>query len=93
MADSFTFRLDKEGVGEILRTQVAPVVAALTAQIAAEVRADLASEDHVEVEVGGYVSDRAVGTVTIASPRGMHYQATRGSLTRAAAALGLDVRG
>lgn len=89
MAKPFT--LDRKGVGEILKTQCVPAINELANQIADSVRSDLAEED-VEVEMQSYTTDRGAASVTIADPMGLELQATRGSLTKAAAKLGLDVK-
>ena len=86
------FTLDRKGVGEILKVQAAPVINDTANLIANNVRADLIDEADVEVLVERYTTDRGAASVTIASARGMELQAKRGSLTKAAAALGLDIK-
>jgi ethanolamine utilization microcompartment shell protein EutS len=75
-----TFQLDREGGAEVLKQIVADEIAALTQRIA-----DTAGEG-AEVKMG--VTDRARGTVTVPA----ELQAKDGVLTKAAAALGLEVR-
>lgn len=84
------FRIDRRGVREILnRAETADVVNEVAEQIANNVRGLV--DDDVEVLVEAYQTDRTAAAVTIADPRGMEYQATNGALTRAAAAVGLEV--
>ena len=84
------FRLDRKGVREILLTQCGPAVNAAAAQAAA--RAKAAVDDDVPVETSPYTTDRRAASVTIAHPTGMLLQASDGVLTRAAAAVGLEVK-
>lgn len=88
------FKLDRAGVGEILRSaEMAAVVDDLAEQLAAQVRAGISDPDvAAAVDVDSYVTDRAAAAVTIVHPAGMALQARNGVLTRAAAAAGLDVR-
>jgi hypothetical protein len=85
------FKLDRSGVGEILKHQTRELIDDTAAEVAAIVRADVADED-VAVLVQSHTSDRATASVTIAGPQGLELQAKRGSLTKAAAALGLEVK-
>ncbi len=86
-----TFRIDRKGVREILnRAETAAVVREMAEEIADNVRQIVG--DDVEVVVESYQTDRSAAAVTIADARGMEYQATNGALTRAAAAVGLEVR-
>lgn len=84
------FRLDRKGVGEILKTQFTQQVSDLAEAIADNVR-DIV-DPGVDVEVEVFTTDRAEGSVAIADPDGLALQATDGALTRAAAAVGLEVR-
>lgn len=84
------FRLDRRGVGEVLKTQCAGPINALADQIAATVRADI-DDDDIPVEVDHYTTDRGAAAVVIADSRGRELQATGGVLTRGAAAAGLEV--
>ncbi len=81
------FRLDRKGVGEILKHQCGPAVDEVAERVAADVR----SRHGVEVEVASYTTDRGAASVTIVDPQGMRLQASDGALTRAAAAVGLEV--
>lgn len=89
-----SFRLDRKGVSEILKGQCAPVINEIAGQIADGVRSDLADKlDPDElVEVESYTTDRGAASVTIASVRGMEFQATHGVFSRAAGRLGLDFK-
>lgn len=84
MAD---IRLDYDGIGEVLRVVVKPAIDELTAQVARNVDAK-----GRKVDTAGYTTDRAAGSVTIADPAGLGMQAKHGTLTKAAASLGLEVR-
>lgn len=75
-----TFKLNRAGGAEVLKQLTAAEIAKLTEQIAAAA-GEGAQADH-------YVTDRAAGSVSV--PAGM--QAKHGALTRAAAAVGLEVR-
>lgn len=87
------FRIDRAGVSEILKVQCAPVINEITEQVADAVRADVRDVgDDIEVEMQSYTTDRGAAAVTIAHPLGLELQATRGSITKAAAALGLEVK-
>lgn len=100
MADvDIEFRLDRAGVGDIMRSPEAhAVVGGLAHEIRdavyADVNADpeLDPDDEIEVLVDVYTTDRAAAAVTIAHPLGRHLQADHGALTRPAARLGLEVR-
>lgn len=83
------FRLDKKGVGEVLKTQCGEVIDDYAAQIDDQIRT---SHPDVDVEVDRYTTDRGAASVTIADPRGMALQASDGALTKAAAAVGLEVK-
>lgn len=85
------FRRDHRGIGEILKTQAAPLVNELAEQVRTQA-ASAIDDDTVEVTVTPYTTDRSAATVTIADPDGMALQARDGVLTRAAAAVGLEVK-
>lgn len=81
--------LDHDGVGQVLRSgEVRAAVSALARTVAGNV----VSHDR-PVEVYDHVTDRAHSNVVIAHPAGMAMQAKYGTLTRAAAAAGLEVHG
>lgn len=93
MAD-IEFRLDRQGVGEILRGQEAADVVHDYAErirdiVDREVNDD--SDDDIGVVTGSYTTDRAAADVTIEHPRGQELQAKHGVLTKAAAMVGLEV--
>jgi hypothetical protein len=95
-------RLNSKGVAAILRS--APVAAAVKAaaeQVAQNVReqgikvGDVDGGPHeadLPVKVSMTTTDRAHASVTITHPAGLAVQAKHGSLTKAAAQAGLDVR-
>lgn len=83
-------RLDHAGIAGLLTSgQFQPLVTGAADEIAGEVAAQVGPD--VEVVVDEYVTDRTAASVTIRDPRGAIYQARDGVLTRAAAAVGLEV--
>jgi hypothetical protein len=96
-------RLNSKGIEQILKS--APMAAAVKAkaeEIAQNVRdqgikvGDRDGGPHeydLPVTVTMVTTDRAHANVTIAHPAGQSVQAKHGSLTKAAAQAGLDVRG
>jgi hypothetical protein len=91
MASQWEFRLDYDGVKEILKgDDVRKAVDDLADGIAARVRADVPAD--APVEVRRYTTDRGAATVAITDRRAMGWQARDGVLTRAAASVGLEVK-
>lgn len=84
-----TFKRDERGIAEILRTQFKDETHELAERIASIVRAT--KPDAQEVVVDDYQTDRAASSVTIKDVRGRIWQVRDGVLTRAAAAVGLEV--
>jgi hypothetical protein len=85
------FALDPAGVREVLQSQeVRSMVDEAAQQIAARVSAQVPAD--VPVEVRAYSTDRQAATVTVRDVRGMVWQARDGLLTRAAAAVGAEVK-
>jgi hypothetical protein len=87
--------LDPEGLAEILTKNMAAPVADAAKAVAAAV--DVGNVTEAEVSVRSGVTDdmrinRARGTVTIAHPAGLAMQAKHGTLTKAAASVGLTVK-
>lgn len=84
-------RLDHRGIGRILKSAaVDQAIGKPADRIEARVRADV--DDDMPVTQTAYTTDRAARAVTIAHPAGIAYQARYGTLTRAAAAEGLEVK-
>lgn len=81
------FKLNRAGVREMLRT-LDPLVDATAEQVADAVRARYPG---LPVTVARTDTDRDAATVAIAHPSGAALQLTDGALTRAAAAVGLEV--
>jgi hypothetical protein len=81
---TFKFELDRNGGAEVLKRLAADEIHALTQKIAANAKQD--ADDLVWVHEG--VTDRAHGSVTVPAAE----QAKHGTLTKAAAAAGLEVR-
>lgn len=85
------FRLDRAGIREILKGNgVRQLVDSTAAEVAANVRARVPGDATVQVE--SYTTDRAAAAIVIADVRGMAWQARDGVLTRAAGAVGLEVK-
>jgi hypothetical protein len=82
--------LDHAGIAEILKTAMRGPIDALARQIAD--RVDVGTVTDAEVTVRSYTTDRAAAAVSIAHPAGLAMQAKHGSLTKAAASLGLEVK-
>ena len=88
--------LDPAGMAEILTRNMRGAVDEAAAAIAANV--DVGNVTDAKVSVRSGVTDdmrinRARATVTIAHPAGLAMQAKHGTLTKAAAAAGLTVKG
>lgn len=83
------FKLDKEGVRQILNS---PEAQAACMELAEQVAGNVSVKDGVPVVVRPYNSDRAGAQVIIAHPGGLAMQAKRGALSRAAASVGLSVK-
>lgn len=80
-------RLDKKGIAQILKSQeMANAMNATAADIAA------ACDTDEPVETDSYTTDRRAAGVTIASEKGETEEAVSGTLKRAAASVGLEVR-
>ncbi|MGN7133385.1 hypothetical protein ACTHQY_08940 [Rhodococcoides corynebacterioides] len=75
------FRLNYKGVGKVLKS---PEMAAHVNGVAEDLRAKIGDD----AEMTAYTSDRQAASVRVPA----HLQARNGSLTRAAAQLGLEVR-
>lgn len=89
MASGVRLRLDRAGVGKLLKS-FGPMTNAASEQIAQNVRSAI-DDDEIDVVVAPYTSDRSAALVIIADPRGVELQVSDGALTRAAAAVGLEV--
>lgn len=93
------FRVDRDSMGEFLRTspELAAHIKALAEQVAANARSQghrVTSDELLPVEVlDDPAPDRVGFTVAVQHPAGMGMEAKHGVLTRAAEALGLDVHG
>ena len=83
-------KLDHAGIASILKNEMRGPVEAAAAAIAANV--DVGSVTEAQVTVRSYTTDRAACAVSIAHPAGLAIQAKYGSLTKAAASVGLQVR-
>lgn len=86
-------RLDHAGMAQMLKSdEVASAIGALAEGVASALREDAAVQRHaVPVEVERYTTDRAAAAVLLKHPAGLPIQAKHGSVTRAAAATGLEV--
>lgn len=85
------FQLNRAGVAAILvGPDVTAMVTSATDEVADNTRAQLPPSVAVQRRTGK--TDRAVGQVTIADVKGMALQANDGVLTKAATAIGAEVR-
>ncbi|MFJ4799201.1 hypothetical protein [Kitasatospora purpeofusca] len=85
------FVLDAAGVREVLHSpEVRAMVDQAAEQIAERVRAGVRAPEAVQVDA--YSTDREAARVTVTDVRAMAWQARDGVLTRAAAAIGADVK-
>lgn len=82
-----TFKMDRKGISQVLKN-LGPVTTSKANDLAERVRS---SHPDVEVDVQAYTTDRAAATVMVKDNRGKELQITEGILTRAAAAVGLEV--
>ena len=83
-------KLDHRGIAALLKSaEMHGVINTVTNGVAAKVRG---MEPSYPVEVQVVTTDRAHGIVAIAHPAGDAIQAKRGSLTKAAAQAGLEVK-
>jgi len=84
------FRLNRAGVGRILKSaEVAKMTTDTASAVGAAVRSQVGPD--VEVRVDPYTTDRGAAAVVIAHRHGAAMQARDGTLTRAAAIVGLTV--
>jgi hypothetical protein len=88
-------RLDSRGIGAMLKSAgVASAVEASAESVLSNVGAVEAHDGQVvPVEVTTGTTDRAIARVTLLHAAGMGLQAKHGTLTKAAQAAGLEVRG
>ena len=84
-----TYRGDRAGTAQILKVTLKPAVAEATRAAAANVRSQ---EPDLDIAVGFYTTDRAGGSVTIREPQGRLLAVRDGVFTRAAGAVGLEIR-
>lgn len=84
-------RLDHGGIGRILKSdEIDRAIGKPADRIEANVRE--AVDDDMPVTQTAYTTDRRARAVTIAHPAGIAFQVRHGTLTRAAAAEGLEVK-
>jgi hypothetical protein len=90
---SLKIRLDHDGIGDMLKSgDVAESIGALAEEVAAEARADPNVPLDVPVQTSAYVTDRAAVAIDLHHPSGLGLQAKYGVLTKAAGAVGLEVK-
>lgn len=82
--------LDLDGL--LKSSELARPINALAHQIAAQASHTTTAGTTLPVVVNEYTTDRKAASVTIAHPAGLATQAKHGVLTKAAAAVGLEVR-
>ncbi|ADG97631.1 conserved hypothetical protein [Segniliparus rotundus DSM 44985] len=95
--------LDKQAVGELLKTRFGKLVDQAAERIASQVRSDPAvialsatitegsAQAEELVQVDAYTTDRQAAAVVLAHPAGLAVEAKHGVLTRAAKDAGLQV--
>lgn len=87
------FRPDRHGYRQVLNSaEVAAEVNRLAERIAANAHHRTQAGVDLEIVVDEYTTDRGAASVTIAHAAGLATQAKYGTLTRAAAAVGLEVK-
>jgi hypothetical protein len=90
-------RLDHAGIAEVLRTQCRGIVDAAAASVVAFAEGEAPLVDRgrtrIPIDAAAQTTDRARAVVALKHPAGMAVQAKYGTLTRAAAAAGLEVNG
>lgn len=89
MAGPWKVRLDRAGVGGVLRS---PAAHKLTGEAARRVAAGVTRVDPTLVVVEPYTTDRGAAAVVVRDPQAVGLQAKYGILTAAARAAGLKVR-
>ncbi len=82
------FTLDRDGVAELLKSD--DMRRALH-EFADPAAANAGQTSGLPIEVTDYTTDRAAVSIAIDHPAGMAEQAKHGTLTRAAASVGLEV--
>ena len=87
-------RLDRAGMGRMLRNTAARITNDVAGQIAREVQPPPGSNiRRSDIRVREYSTDRAAAAVDVNHPEAMEAQLQHGILTRAAGAIGLGVAG
>lgn len=86
------FKLDRAGIRQLLKSrEIASAVNDLARKVAANAAHTTQAGVVLPIVVDEYTTDRAAASVTIAHPAGIATQAKYGTLTKAAAAAGLEV--
>lgn len=86
-------RLDSPGILEVLQSaEVAAAVTSTAESVASNISETVRSGQPLPVRVDSYVTDRAASGVTLAHAAGKGKEAKYGTLSKAAAAAGLEVR-
>jgi hypothetical protein len=83
------FKRNSPGIAGILK---GPDTEALVARALEKCAAAAQADTDLPIETETYTTDRAAGVIVIAHPAGMAEQAKHGTLTRAAASIGAEVR-
>lgn len=92
-----TFKIDHDGMKAVLNSgEAQSAVRALAQEIAGQVEAQGITVSSagvpIPVKVDDFKTDRVGASVTLAHPAGTAVQIKHGALTRAAAAVGLEVK-
>lgn len=83
-------KINHKAIAEILKHDMRKPIDEMAAKIAANV--DVSNLDGAQVTVRSYETDRAAAAISIAHPAGLAQEAKHGSLRKAAAQEGLEVR-
>ena len=85
------FRLDKRGVGQLLKGDLGRAATAAAHKLADQVRSEY-PDMAADVDVEEYTTDRGAASVMVKNSRARELQVREGLLTKAAANVGLEVK-
>lgn len=92
MAKTPSFRLDRKGVSQLLKTTLGSVANEAAEALGAQIRADHPEIDPEDVNVQRYTTDRGAASVMVRDSRARELQVREGLMTKAAAKVGLEVK-
>lgn len=88
MAKAPGIRLDKKGIGQVLKNY-GPMATAAANEVADKIRQDYPD---LEVDVESYTTDRGAASVMVKDEQAMELQLSDGLITKAAGMIGLEVK-